>query len=49
MEIHTELVFKLTPEDVLPIDIQQTLLCHSSEADNLVKKPSEIDNILNKL
>ena len=49
MEIHTELVFKLTTEDVLPIDIQQTLWCHSSEADNLVKKPSEIDNILNKL
>ena len=49
MEIHTELVFNLTPEDVLPIDIQQTLLCHSSEAENLVKKPSEIENILNKL
>ena len=49
MEIHTELVFKLTPQDVLLIDIQQTLLCQSSEADNLVKKPSEIANILNKL
>ena len=49
MEIHTKLVFKLTPEDVLPINIQQTLLCKSSEADNLVKKPSEIANILNKL
>ena len=49
MEIHTELVFKLTPEHVLPIDIQQTLLCLSSEAENLVKKPSEIANILNKL
>ena len=49
MEIHTELVFKLTPQDVLLIDIQQTLLCQSSEADNLAKKPSEIANILNKL
>ena len=49
MEIHTELVFKLTPEDVLPINIRQILLCQSSEADNLVKKPSEIANILNKL
>ena len=49
MEIHTELVFKLTPEDVLPINIQQTLLFQSSEVDNLVKKPSEIANILNKL
>ena len=37
MEIHSELVFKLTPEDVLPIDIQQKLLCQSSQADNLVK------------
>ena len=49
MEIHTELAFKVTREDVLPIDIQQTLLCQSSEADNLVNKPSEIDNILNNL
>ena len=49
MEIHTDLVFKLTREHVLPIDIQQTLLCQSSEAENLVKKPSEIANILNKL
>ena len=49
MEIHTELVFRLTPEDVLPINIQQTLLFQSSVVDNLVKKPSEIANSLNKL
>ena len=47
MEIHTEPVFKLTPEYVLSIDIQQTLLCQSLEADKLVKNISKRDNIVN--
>ena len=47
MEIHTEPVFKLTTEDVLSIDIQQTLLCQSLEADKLVKGITKRDNIVN--
>ena len=47
MEIHTEPVFKLTPEYVLSIDIQQTLLCQSLEADKLVKNIAKRDNIVN--
>ena len=47
MEIRTEPVFKLTPEDVLSIDIQRTLLCQSLEADKLVKNITERDNIVN--
>ena len=49
MEISTAPVFKLLPEDALPIDIQQFLLCQSQEADKLVKTPSQIGNILNQL
>ena len=47
MEIHTERVFKLTPEYVLSTDIQQTLLCQSLEADKLVKNIAKRDNIVN--
>ena len=39
MGIDIELVFKLPPEDVLPIDIHRFLLWQSSEADKLVKNP----------
>ena len=49
MERGTEPVFKLLSEDVLPIDIQRCLLCQSSEIDKLVKNPSKIANILDKL
>ena len=49
MEIDTEPVFKLPPEDILPVDIQRCLLCQSSEAEKLVKKPSQIAAILDKL
>ena len=49
MEIDTEPVFKLPPEDVLLIDIQRCLLWQSSEVDKLVKTPSQIANILDKL
>ena len=49
MEIDTEPVFKLPPEDVLLINIQRCLLWQSSEADKLVKNPSQIANILDKL
>ena len=49
MEIGIEPVFKLLPEDVLPIDIQRCLLCQSSEIGKLVKNPSQIANILDKL
>ena len=47
MEIHTEPVFKLIPEDVLSIDIQRTLLCQSLKADKLVKNVTKRDNIVN--
>ena len=49
MERGIEPVFKLLSEDVLPIDIQRCLLCQSSEIDKLVKNPSKIANILDKL
>ena len=49
MERGIEPVFKLPPEDVLPIDIQRCLLCQSSEIDKLVKNPPQIANILDKL
>ena len=49
MEIDTEPVFKLPPEDVLPIDIQLCLSCQLSEAIKLVKKPFQIANILDNL
>ena len=49
MERGIEPVFKLLPEDVLPVDIQRCLLCQSSEIDKLVKNPSQIANILDKL
>ena len=49
MEINTEPVFKLPPENELPIDIQRCLLSQSSEADQLVKKPFQIANVLDKL
>ena len=48
MEIGTEPVFKLPPEDVLPFDIQRCLLCQLSEGDKLVKNSSQIANILDK-
>ena len=47
MEIHTEPVFKLTPEDVVSIDIQRTLLCQSLEAEKLVENITKRDNIVN--
>ena len=47
MEIHTEPVFKPTPDDVLSIDIQRTLLCQPLEADKLVKNITKRDNIVN--
>ena len=47
MEIHTERVFKLTPEYALSTDIQQTLLFQSLEADKLVKSITKRDNIVN--
>ena len=47
MEIRTEQVFKLTPEDVSSIDIQRTLLCQSLEADKLVRNITKRDNIVN--
>ena len=47
MEIHTEPVFKFTPEDVLLIDIKRTLLCQSLQADKLVKNITKRDNIVN--
>ena len=47
MEIHTEPVFKLTPEDVLSIDIQRNLLRQSLEADKLVENITKRDNIVN--
>ena len=47
MEIHTKSVFKLTPEDVLSIDIQRILLCQSLEANKLVKNIRKRDNIVN--
>ena len=47
MEIRTEPVFKLTPEDVSSIDIQRTLLCQSLEADKLVRNITKRDNIVN--
>ena len=46
MKIHTEPVFKLTPEDVLPIDIQRTLLFQSLEAEKLAKNITKWDNIV---
>ena len=49
MEIDTDTVFRLPPEDVLPIDIQRCLLYQSSEAEKLVKIPSQVANILDKL
>ena len=39
MDIDTESVFQLPPEDVLPIDIRRCLLSQSSEADKLLKNP----------
>ena len=47
MEIRTEPVFKLTPEDVSSIDIQRTLLCQSLEAGKLVRNITKRDNIVN--
>ena len=47
MEIHTEPVFELIPEDLLSIDIQRTLLCQSLKADKLVKNITKRDNIVN--
>ena len=47
MEIRTEPVFKLTPEDVSSIDIQRTLLCQLLEADKLVRNITKRDNIVN--
>ena len=47
MEIRTEPVFKLTPEDVSSTDIQRTLLCQSLEADKLVRNITKRDNIVN--
>ena len=49
MEIDTEPVFKLPPEDILPIYIQLCLSCQLSEAIKLVKNPSQKANILDKL
>ena len=49
MEIDTEPVFKLPPEDVLPIDIQRCLLYQSSKTDKLVKNSSQVADILDKL
>ena len=49
MEIDIEPIFKLLPEDILPINIQRWLLCQSSEADKLVKNLYQIANILDKL
>ena len=41
MGIDIELVFKLPPEDVLPIYIQRCLLCQPSETDKPGKNPSK--------
>ena len=42
MQIDTEPVIKLPPEDILSINVQRCLLFQSSAVDKLVKNPSQI-------